>query len=130
MPFDPYSDEQLRALETGRDVMTKIWQARNPKQHKLLFALNDPERRSVDDLLRYLKIAHRMFDPVVQEVTDVRTGEVKPRIFHVMRSISFYSMPQNEFRQVFDQFIDTIIADILPGIGRDELLAEVLEAVS
>ena len=134
-PRDPYSAEVLEAINGRRDVMVEIKQARNSKHHKLLFVLlqkvcaNDPEGRDVDRLLRDLKLAAGMFDVIAKESVDRATGEVTIDKFYVLESVSPAAMSQERFKSVFDKFLDIIIADILPGTGRDALLSEVLEAI-
>lgn len=143
IPRDPYSHDVVMALQAGRDVFVDVRQARNPKQHKLLFALlhkvaaTDPKGRSVDQLLRDLKIAAGMAEPVIQVHKNPRTGAPildasgapKVTTYLVLESLAFQSMTQERFSHVFKTFTDLICTDLLPGTGRDKLLAEVLEVL-
>lgn len=144
VPRDPYSHDVVMALQPGKDVFVDVRQARNPKQHKLLFALlhkvaaTDPKGRSVDELLRDLKIAAGMATPVVKVHTNPRTGAAivdpatgapKVTTYLVLESLAFQSMDQARFREVFDRFVGLLCTDVLPGTGRDRLLAEVLETI-
>ncbi len=144
VPRDPYSYDVVMALQAGRDVFVDVRQARNPKQHKLLMATihkvaaTDPKGRSVDQLLRDLKIAAGMAEPVIKvhtnprtglPVLDPKTGEPKVTTYLVLESIAFQSMTQERFQAVFDTFISLICTQLLPGTGRDRLLAEVLETI-
>lgn len=143
VPRDPYSHDVVMALTAGKDVFVDVRQARNPKQHKLLFALlhrvaaTDPKGRTVDQLLRDLKIAAGMAEPVIQIHKNPRTGQPildasgapKVTTFLVLESLAFQSMSQERFREVFDRFVGLLITDVLPGTGRDRLLAEVLETI-
>lgn len=136
VPRDPYSAELLDALAPRADVVVSIFQNRNPKHHKLLFALlkkvseNDPRGRSVEALLRDLKVANGMVTPILREAVDVKTGEVRVQTFYVLDSVSFAAMGQERFKRTFDAFMHTITTEILPGTGNDALLAEVAEASS
>ena len=101
-------------------------------------AATDPKGRSVDELLRDLKIAAGMATPVVKvhthprtgaPIVDPDTGAPKVTTYLVLESLAFQSMDQARFREVFDRFVGLLCTDVLPGTGRDRLLAEVLETL-
>jgi len=120
----PSSEEALeafRALKQGRDVMVAIKVARNPRHHKLLFALLNFVRlhavnrdtheslfdtATIDMILTALKIATGH----VEIYTDTATGGTVA----VPKSIAFESLDQVAFSRFFNAAIETITTRWLP----------------
>lgn len=134
VPRDPYSYDVVVSLTPGRDVFVDVRQARNPKQHKLLFALlhkvaqNDPKGRTVEVLLQDLKIAAGMVRPVIKTIRGPR-GQPRVETFLVVQSIAFASMSQADFKPVLEKFLQLLADDVLGGACPNRLLAEVAESM-
>jgi hypothetical protein len=47
------------------------------------------------------------------------------KVWWVAKSISFNSMSQDQFRKFFDDSMDCIVTEVLPGVHRDDLIREV-----
>ena len=62
-------------------------------------------------------------------IVDPATGAPKVTTYLVLESLAFQSMDQARFREVFDRCVGLLCTDVLPGTGRDRLLAEVLETI-
>lgn len=68
------------------------------------------------------------------EVVKLRTGHVdvvktKRGVVEIPRSISFAAMSENDFSAFYDRAVAFILSDILPGLNKDELNAEVLRVM-
>lgn len=87
--------EKIKKLKNGSFVMIEIKQARNPKQHRLLFALlqcvlaQQEKYKSIDDLLDDLKISLGYYTKKIINNHVV----IKPK------SISFANMDNIEFTE-------------------------------
>lgn len=124
VPVDEQALEALRAIPLGRDVMVSVKVARNPKHHRLLFAmLNLIVQRTnkfdgTDEALTALKIACGLVDPYI----DAETGKT----FFVPRSIAFESMSQDEFSGFFDRSVFVATSRWFPpGTQEADVRAEI-----
>lgn len=101
IPSDEQGRELLSAVRDGREVMVTFKPARNIRHHRLLFAMlkliveRTNKFDSTENALIALKIACGLVDPFI----DAHSGKT----FFVPRSISFASMPQNDFSAFFDR---------------------------
>lgn len=124
IPVDDHGLELLHTIRDQRDVMVSVKIARNPKHHRLLFALLNliVERTgkfpNTRDALTALKVACGLVDPYI----DAHDGKT----YFVPRSIAFESMEQNEFSAFFDRAIFvTLQRWFPPGTNEKELRAEI-----
>lgn len=115
---DTLSAEALDSIRKGEMVTASIRRPRNPRHHRLLFALlqtvyeNQDRFSTVQELLGAIKLATGLFD----------TGETIEGVpYAIPKSISFASMDQNSFSQWYAKAEDVILTKILPGVNRDEL---------
>lgn len=119
---DIMADELLSGIPEGREVLVSIRRPRNPKHHRLLFALlrkvrdNSEQWDSDQALLDDLKLATGLFETRVNLVTK--------KAYAVPGSISFASMSQDAFRVWFDQVLVVLATNVL-GCTTDELRAEI-----
>lgn len=122
VPADIMADELLAGIPEGREVLVSIRRPRNPKHHRLLFALlrkvrdNSEKWDSDQALLDDLKLATGLFETRVNLVTK--------KAYAVPGSISFASMSQYAFRAWFDQVLVVLATNVL-GCTTDELRAEI-----
>ena len=120
------ADELLQGIGDGRGVMVTIRRPRNPKHHRLLFAMirkvmdNTDRWASEDALLDDLKLATGLFTTRINMLTKIP--------YAVPLSISFASMSQEKFRVWFDRVIHILATDVL-GCSSEELHAEIREMV-
>ena len=126
IPADVHADEFLAGIKDGREVMVTIRRARNPRHHRLLFALlhlvmeNTEKWSSMDELLDDLKMATGH--------VSIRFDLIGGRPFAIPKSISFAAMAQDEFRAWFDLAVDVLATKVLL-IDSDALHREVLAMV-
>lgn len=124
IPVDGEGQELLHSIRDGRDVMLSVKIARNPRHHRLLFAmLNLVVQRTnkfdgTDEALIALKIACGLVDPYI----DAESGKT----FFVPRSIAFESMAQDEFSAFFDRAVHVATTRWFPpGTKQAEVRAEI-----
>lgn len=122
-PVDPVSEELVMKVVNDRHVIAHLHQPRNAKFSAFVHAVlhkvvqNSDDFDSVDELKKYLKIRTRRYTPIAG--VD-RTG--KPMVYTVLDSTSFYDMDEIEFRGLWDQWLNIILTEILPGVSADALL--------
>lgn len=125
-PLDDQASEELQRVPLGRPVYVEIKAARNPRQHRLLFALlkavtdNTDLFPSIDAALVAIKIGTGYVDTMV-------TAE--GQTVYVPRSISFANMPQTTFSEWFDRAINLVSERWLP-MAPDDLRREIEEMIS
>jgi hypothetical protein len=126
VPADIMADELLSGIAEGREVLVSIRRPRNPRHHRLLFALlrkvrdNNEQWASDQELLDDLKLATGLFETRVNLVTK--------KAYAVPGSISFASMSQDAFRVWFDQVLVVLATNVL-GCTTEELRNEIIEMV-
>ena len=110
--------ESLASIREHETVTASIRRPRNPKHHRMLFALLNAvfEQQhtfaTLQQMLGAIKIATGLFD----------TGLTIDRIPYVTsRSVSFASMCQSEFEIWYEKAVDVILTKILPGLNRADL---------
>jgi len=124
IPADSSAEEEFRRVPVGRVAYFEIKAARNPKQHKLLFALlkmlvNAGCFPTTDAALKAVKWATGHVEIMVIP----GTGEVLTET----KSISFANMPQGEFAPWFDAALKAVSERWLPGVTDEELRREIEE---
>lgn len=124
------SDHDLKQrLRVGSTVRCRVSLPRNYRFHKKFFALvrltfdNLPlplvERwnvRSENDMLRRFK---RDLGYYSSTVNDLGEREIE------YRSISFSAMDEQEFEKFYDDCVNLVLYQYIPGINRQDLLVEV-----
>lgn len=120
-PVDALSLEAIEGLAYGEVVRAVVTRGRNIKHHRKMIGILRivydamPDRSAYPTLESFLcavKIALGHF--AIHTALDGST-------FPVADSISFASMPQEEFAQFYDRFIDLVVTKILPNIQRETL---------
>lgn len=108
---DIHAQEWLSSIRDGREVMISARRPRNPKFHRLAFALlrlvvENTDRWSDEaDLLQDLKLATGH----VEKRVSALTGEV----YAAPRSISFASMDEDKFKRWFNRAAYVLATDVL-----------------
>jgi hypothetical protein len=102
----------LARIRANRDVVGEVTQARNPRQHRLLFAMlkfvteHSDLFPSPEAALDALKVATGEVDPIIDPLSG--------KVFWRLRSISFASMPQADFAAFFERACAVIAHRWLP----------------
>ena len=127
VPVDDEGLAAVRKLPEGRDVVIDVKRARNPRHHRLYWALinfismHSPrfEGVSLDKIHVALKLATGFVDTFI----DVETGHA----CYVPKSIAYESLDQTAFSAFFDDACTVIAqrwmpAGVTPKDVRDELI--------
>lgn len=121
VPVTAYDSEMLSAIPIGRDLTAKLSAKRSQKQNSFYWCVLS---KVVESHPFY------MSSKAVHLAIKTRLGLVEEIHFHdgrmvtVATSTAFDNMDGTEFRGVFDNAIEIILTEILPGITRQELLGE------
>lgn len=119
---------KLETMQVGKWLRLEFSSPRNGKHHRKFIALlnliteNSETYNTVEKALVAVKLCIGHFDLMA----DPQTGE----ILKVPRSISYESMPQEEFEVFYSAAIDAVLAYILPQFDRataDRLLDMIIE---
>lgn len=123
---DARTQEVISKIPGDADVYVWVKQARNPAHHRKFMSLVDLIHKhqtkypSRDILLDAIKIAVGHCDTfIIKDGTD-RVG-VRPR------SIAFEAMGQQEFSDFYERVLDIVVAQILPGVTKEDLRKQLLE---
>lgn len=140
MPADAGSVEAAKRFKVGRAVRFKATQQRNYDHHKKWFALaafayDHWEPTALLDPKYPNVVPEKSFDRFRKDLI-ILSGfyEATFRVDGTTRieakSISFGSMPQDEFDQLYSNTIDAVLKHILTHYDRQELERVVMELMS
>lgn len=125
-PADPAALDLIQSVKPGGSLWLRGNRARNPRRHRLFWALvqiikeNTDARQSPDAIADYLKIRGGHV-----EVFKRPNGEV----VEVPKSISFSKCSEGEFKAFIDRLMDVIRTEIIPGLDEGDLRRE-LETIA
>ena len=123
-PADIMSDEFMSRVGEGKEIMVTPRRARNPRHHRLLFAMlrkvveNTDQWASEAELLDNLKLATGL--------AEVRVNLLTGKPYAIPASISFAAMDQTKFAAWFDQAVAILAMRVLrvaPSELREEIMA-------
>ncbi len=121
IPADARSEEAIKQLPFDTWITAQISQPRNGKHHAKYWSLlskvyqNQSYFATVDDLHLCIKVA----------TGHSTTYQLKDgRLVHCPTSISFAKMDQREFEKYYDKVLGFIAEQVIPGIKKEELKAE------
>lgn len=126
VPADDQATAEFKRLEVGKTVYVQLIAARNPRQHRMLFAalnmmVDHAEFPNTEAALFALKLATGHVDYIV--IDKDGTQHMVPK------SISYASMPKGEWEPWFESALRVIADKWLPGVKSDELRAELEQMV-
>jgi hypothetical protein len=125
-PADDASEELMNSLPLGEPIKVKISRPRNLQQHRKFYALlqivfsNQSIYPTIDALLAVIKITLGHCD-----IVKLPNGDLAP----VVKSISFASMPQDDFNRFYSQTVDLVLQHFLAGIEKTELEREIFQLI-
>lgn len=120
-PVDDAGEDFLSHLAQGEIIEVTIRRPRNIKHHRKFFAMlqlvfsNQNAYKSLDDLLEVCKLSIGHCRTIRTKVCDVK----------IPNSISFSSLDQDAFNDFYDRAVQWVIADVIPGLRREDLDEEV-----
>jgi hypothetical protein len=124
LPFDETARETLARIQNGSYVTAEPKVPRNPKSHRLFFALmnlilhNQSYYKTLDQVIAVFKVACGHADLIV-----LKNGDHT----WIPKSISYASMDDIEFSKFLDRAIDVVVEKILPGVTNIELRQQLEE---
>jgi len=125
-PVDQASEEIMNGLPLGEPFKVKVSRPRNLNQHRKFYALlqvvfeNQSIYPTIDALLAVIKITLGHCD-----IVKLPNGDMAP----VVKSISFASMPQDDFNRFYSQTVDLVLQHFLAGIEKTELEKEIFTLI-
>ena len=120
-PTDDQGIEAVRKIGDGELVKVTWTRPRNARFHRKFFAMlqiilaNQEHYQSVDDLLDVCKL----------RIGHVRVVETARGIEKFPASISFANMDETAFGEFYERAITWMLAEVIPGLQRQHLDAEV-----
>jgi len=120
---DPAAVEWLRTIKHGSFVtIERPKKPRNVAHHRKFFAMlklvydNQEYYRSMDDLLNVCKLAIGHCDQIATK---------KFGVVSLPKSLSFANVDQHEFEALYDAAVHWVLSEVIPGMKRADLDAEV-----
>jgi len=119
-PADPEAEEWMKGIAVGEMFFVEPKRPRNPKHHRLAFALFqfvlDATDRfaNVDQLLLWLKIQTGHYEEHI---------EADGRLVYVPKSISFASMTEDAFGEWHTKALEVIRRELLPDMSEHDMAA-------
>lgn len=114
-PVDDEGAELLRGLKPNRDVGCDVIQRRNPRHHRLFFAIlkfvKEHCERFENATLDQIKDALKLACGLVDRFVDAESG----RTFYVLKSISWAAMDQARFNAFFADACHVIATRWMPA---------------
>lgn len=123
VPVDEISSDALMHVPGGKEVLVTVRAPRNPRQHRLAWALAQKVSEACDWLpdaesaMDWLKIRCRH----VRIVHNPATGHS----FIVPKSIAFASLNQQSFSRLLNRMVYVICSEIVPGLSEADLRSEI-----
>lgn len=120
---DQMSAEDLASLPLDKDLLVTVRAPRNPRQHRLAWALANKLSQCCDFLpdaetaMDYLKIKARHVKIVHNPGTN--------HVFLVPKSIAFASVDQSAFNRLFNRMVWVVCNEIVPGLDEGQLRDEI-----
>lgn len=126
VPADDLAKAEFKRVPVDKLVQIEIKAARNPRQHRLLFAalnmmVEHAEFPNTEAALVALKLATGHVDYV--QIDKDGTMHLIPK------SISYASMPKGDWEPWFDSALQVIADKWLPGVKSEELRVELEQMV-
>ena len=126
-PADDAAMEALEKIKAGETVRVEFKRVRNPKQHRMYWALMGllatyaDTKCSPEDVSDWVKVA--VGHSYTANYLD-GTSQVKPS------SIAFGNLSQDRWDTFFDKVIDFAVTKIMPGTHHEDLRAELNDMIA
>lgn len=130
VPVDDEARELLLRVKEGRDVGCDVIARRNPRHHRLFFAIlkfvklhcSLFENATLDDIKDAVKLA----TGCATKFVNATTGQT----YYVLDSISFAAMDQTRFSEFFQNACDVVAQRWMPaGTTSEDVYRELIEMV-
>lgn len=127
VPVDDEGFEAIAKVKDGRDVTVECKMARNPRHHRLMFAVfkfvKMHSETMADASIEQIKTAIKLATGHVDTFVDCQSGQT----VYVPKSIAFEAMDQMAFNQFFDAAVNVICNRwMAPGTTSEEVRREII----
>jgi hypothetical protein len=125
VPADKVSADELADLPAGVVLRCQITRPRNPRHHAKYWALISaifPHQKAYptrNQLHEQLKKAVGF----TVETVNLMTGEIE----YEADSMAWDNLDQKGFEEVYERIVEVILTRVLPGVGRRDLDAQVMD---
>lgn len=119
-PADSQAQDEMAKLTPGQDYRIEVKRMRNPRQHRLYWALirtvyeHQSRYATQEQLHNALKVAAGYCDEL-----EGRNGTV-----YIPKSISFGNMSQDAFEEFFSSVVRIVTEKVMPHTSDEELRRE------
>jgi hypothetical protein len=120
---DEASAEAMRKYKVGDTFRADVVKPRDLTNHRRYWALvticfqNSDQFASAEQCHQYLKLRAGHCTPIASKLT----GEV----FYVPESISFSEMDEIGFQTFWQQVVNVVLTEVIPGIDQNSLIHEI-----
>jgi hypothetical protein len=121
IPTDYLGEEAIQTLAHDAILTTRLTGARNPKHHRLFFAVINVVFKSQN----YYATREHMLDDIKIAIGHFEWVESKFGRRQRPKSINFNSMDQSTFNEFYDKAMHFILSEIMPRMKQADLEAEV-----
>lgn len=128
VPVDKLAEDDMMQLDADTTYDCKVWKKRNSDHHRKYFALVNAifPHQSAWPTTKALHDQLKMAVGFSYEARDMATGEIRT----YPDSIAFDRIDQQEFEQVYERIVEVILTRIIPGVGRRDLEAQVMDILA
>jgi len=126
-PSLPTDEEKLSKWKVGEILRAKVIKPRNAKFHRKFFALLNIAFENQD---KYTNFEDFRIEVELKSGNYREHVTTKGKIIYIPKSISFASMDEIEFSQLYDKAIDVIINNFCQGSTYEEMDNKVLEIIN
>ena len=131
-PVDEAGEDWLRRLAQGEIIEATVRRPRNMAFHRKFWALASLCWTQTNDRARYPTVEALVTDlKIATGHCDRRTVVLDGAQMLVLtpRSISFAAMDDSEFAAFYDRVCDYVAVNVLPGVTRADLRAEIEQMI-
>lgn len=127
VPTDEEAQAVLGKVKMGESVTVEIKRARNPRQHRLYWALIGKLFEHQDTYTTQKQYSNAIKCAVGWcDTTELTNG----KLMMVPKSISFANMPQSDFEPFFEKVLDLVTTKIWPNLAKEELRQEIEQMIT
>lgn len=120
-PATPQTEDALAKIKLGATVRADIRQQRSGKQNALYWSILGLVADNMDGAVT----SENLHVALKVKLGYVDTVRMRSGIITVPQSTDFGSMAQPDFALYFDKAMNLLVTEAIPGMDKDELLAEV-----
>jgi len=121
----PVSLEALDHIRPGTQVRAQITQSRNIRRHRLFWSVMQVAWEAQGGEGGTFPTPEAMHDAIKIGLGLYDTYTIRGREIMRLRSTAFHSMDEAEFSRWMESVMSLVTGHLIPGTGRDDLMARV-----